>query len=191
MIAHASAQTDHPVRQSLWGWGEVFIDTFIICSITAFTIIMTGSYTTSDATSGALTTVAFTNAYGAIGGKLTAIAIAVFAWTTIIGMYYTCEKSVNYAFGDTERNRRMMPIYMIYYMLPCVIFYNIEADALWAFTDILSALYVLITVFIIVAKHKEIFRLFDDFWNRYLPEKEAGKNPPYVTFDCKSRTDDR
>ncbi len=184
MIAHASAQTDHPVRQSLWGWGEVFIDTFIICSITAFTIIMTGSYTTSDATSGALTTVAFTNAYGAIGGRLTAIAIAVFAWTTIIGMYYTCEKSVNYAFGDTENNRKMMPVYMIYYMLPCVIFYNIEADLLWAFTDVLSAVYVLITLFIIAAKHKEIFRLFDDFWNRYEPAKERGENPPYVTFDC-------
>ena len=184
MIAHASAQTDHPVRQSLWGWGEVFIDTFIICSITAFTIIMTGSYISSDATSGALTTVAFTNAYGAIGGKLTAIAIAVFAWTTIIGMYYTCEKSVNYAFGDTESNRKMMPLYMIYYMLPCVIFYNIEADLLWAFTDVLSAVYVLITIFIIAAKHKEIFRLFDDFWNRYEPAKERGENPPYVTFDC-------
>ena len=184
MIAHASAQTDHPVRQSLWGWGEVFIDTFIICSITAFTIIMTGSYISSDATSGALTTVAFTNAYGAIGGKLTAIAIAVFAWTTIIGMYYTCEKSVNYAFGDTENNRKMMPLYMIYYMLPCVIFYKIEADLLWAFTDVLSAVYVLITIFIIAAKHKEIFRLFDDFWNRYEPAKERGENPPYVTFDC-------
>ena len=84
----------------------------------------------------------------------------------------------------------MMPIYMVYYMLPCVIFYNIEADALWAFTDILSALYVLITVFIIVAKRKEIFRLFDDFWKRYLPEKEAGKNPPYVTFDCGSQNDE-
>ena len=124
---------------------------------------------------------------GAVGGKLTAIAIAVFAWTTIIGMYYTCEKSVNYAFGDTERNRKMMPIYIVYFMLPCVIFYNIESEALWAFTDILSALYVCITVFIIVAKRKEIFRLFDDFWNRYLPAKEAGENPPYVTFDCKEQ----
>ena len=98
-----------------------------------------------------------------------------------------CEKSVNYAFGDTERNRKMMPIYIVYFMLPCVIFYNIEAEALWAFTDLLSALYVCITVFIIVAKRKEIFRLFDDFWNRYLPAKEAGENPPYVTFDCKEQ----
>lgn len=184
MIAHASARTDHPVRQSLWGWGEVFLDTMIICLITAFTIILTGSYMDSEATSGALTTFAFTQAYGKIGGQLTAIAIAIFAWTTIIGMYYTCEKSVNYAFGDTERNKKMMPIYMIYYMIPCVVFYNIEADILWAFTDIISAAYVIITLFFIYTKRKEIFALFDDFWKRFLPEKESGKNPPVLSFDC-------
>lgn len=184
MIAHASAITDHPVRQSLWGWGEIFIDTIIICSITAFTIILTGSYYVSDATSGALTTIAFTSVYGAIGGKLTAIAISVFAWTTIIGMYYTCEKSVNYAFGDTEKNKRLMPIYMLYYMVPCVLLYNIEADILWAGTDILSAAYVAITVVFIIAKRKEIFRLFDDFWTRYEPARERGETPAYVTYDC-------
>ena len=184
MIAHASAKTDHPVRQSLWGWGEVFLDTMIICSITAFTIIITGSYLESEATSGALTTFAFTSAYGKIGGQLTAICIAVFAWTTIIGMYYTCEKSVNYAFGDTPANRKMMPVYMIYYMLPCVIFYNIQADILWAFTDIISAMYVLITIFFIFMKRKEIFRLFDDFWKRYEPAVEKGENPPFVAYDC-------
>lgn len=184
MIAHASAITDHPVRQSLWGWGEIFIDTMVICSITAFTIILTGAYYTSDATSGALTTIAFTSAYGTIGGKLTAIAIAVFAGTTIIGMYYTCEKSVNYAFGDTEKNKRLLPVYMIYYMVPCVLLYNIEADILWAGTDILSAAYIAITVVFILAKRKEIFRLFDDFWDRYEPACERGENPAYVTYDC-------
>ncbi|MDD6147606.1 MAG: amino acid carrier protein [Lachnospiraceae bacterium] len=189
MIAHASARTDHPVRQSLWGWGEVFLDTIIICSITAFTIIMTGSYTVSDSTSGALTTFAFTQTYGNLGGKLTAIAIAVFAWTTIIGMYYTCEKSVNFTFGDSELNHKLRPYYMIYYMVPCVIFYNLEADILWAFTDILSALYVLITIFIIVAKHREIFRIFDDFWQRYLPAKKRGENPEYVSFDCSDESE--
>lgn len=184
MIAHAPAMTDHPVRQSLWGWGEIFLDTFVICSVTAFTILVTGSWYTSDATSGALTTIAFSQAYGKIGGKLTAVAIAVFAWTTIIGMYYTCEKSVNYTFGDTPLNRKIRPLYMIYYMIPCVVFYNVEADAIWAFTDILSAAYVAITLFIIYAKHREIFRLFDDFWKRFLPAKERGDNPPPVSFDC-------
>ena len=62
--------------------------------------------------------------------------------------------------------------------------YNIEADVLWAFTGILSAVYVLITIFIIAAKHREIFRLFRDFWERYLPAKERGENPPFVSYDC-------
>ena len=142
----------------------------------------------------ACTALANTVGTGNISGVATAIVSGgpgalVWMWfSAFFGMSTkACEKSVNYAFGDTERNRKMMPIYIVYFMLPCVIFYNIEAEALWAFTDILSALYVCITVFIIVAKRKEIFRLFDDFWNRYLPAKEAGENPPYVTFDCKEQ----
>ena len=142
----------------------------------------------------ACTALANTVGTGNISGVATAIVSGgpgalVWMWVSaFFGMSTkACEKSVNYAFGDTERNRKMMPIYIVYFMLPCVIFYNIEAEALWAFTDILSALYVCITVFIIVAKRKEIFRLFDDFWNRYLPAKEAGENPPYVTFDGKEQ----
>ena len=142
----------------------------------------------------ACTALANTVGTGNISGVATAIVSGgpgalVWMWVSaFFGMSTkACEKSVNYAFGDTERNRKMMPIYIVYFMLPCVIFYNIEAEALWAFTDILSVLYVCITVFIIVAKRKEIFRLFDDFWNRYLPAKEAGENPPYDTFDCKEQ----
>ena len=142
----------------------------------------------------ACTALANTVGTGNISGVATAIVSGgpgalVWMWVSaFFGMSTkACEKSVNYAFGDTERNRKMMPIYIVYFMLPCVIFYNIEAEALWAFTDILSDLYVCITVFIIVAKRKEIFRLFDDFWNRYLPAKEAGENPPYDTFDCKEQ----
>ena len=142
----------------------------------------------------ACTALANTVGTGNISGVATAIVSGgpgalVWMWVSaFFGMSTkACEKSVNYAFGDTERNRKMMPIYIVYFMLPCVIFYNIESEALWAFTDILSALYVCITVFIIVAKRKEIFQLFDDFWNRYLPAKEAGENPPYDTFDCKEQ----
>ncbi|MDK2808487.1 MAG: alanine or glycine:cation symporter, family, partial [Clostridiales bacterium] len=175
IIAHASAKTDHPVRQSSWGWGEIFLDTLVICSVTAFTILATNSYVESDATSGALTTIAFKMAYGSVGGKVIALAIAVFAWTTIIGMYYSCEKSVNYVFGDTKKNRIAMPIYMVYYMIPCILFYNIKADVLWAFTDILSAAYVLITLTFIYGKRKEIFHLFDDFYTHFLPAKEKAK----------------
>ena len=102
IIAHASAKTDHPVRQSSWGWGEVFLDTIVVCSVTALSIIVTNVYIDYPKTTSAqLTTVAFKTTFGRFGGYFMAIAIAVFAWTTIIGMYYSCEKSVNYVFGDT------------------------------------------------------------------------------------------
>ena len=157
IIAHASAKTDHPVRQSSWGWGEVFLDTIVVCSVTALSLILTNVYVDYPGVDSAqLTTVAFKVSYGSFGGYFMSAAIAVFAWTTIIGMYYSCEKSINYAFGDTERNRVATRVYMIYYMLPCVLFYNIEAASLWAMTDILSAVYILITMTVIYTQQKEI-----------------------------------
>ena len=183
IIAHASAKTDHPVRQSSWGWGEVFLDTIVICSVTALSLILTNVYVDYPGVDSAqLTTVAFKVAYGTFGGWFISAAIAVFAWTTIIGMYYSCEKSVNYAFGDSPANRIATRVYMVYYMLPCVLFYNIEAASLWAMTDILSAIYILITTLFIVTQRKEILRLFHDFWDRYLPALERGEHPEAVTY---------
>jgi AGCS family alanine or glycine:cation symporter len=184
IVAHAAARTDHPVRQSSWGWGEVFLDTIVVCSVTALTIILTNSYIDFPGiTSAQLTTVAFKVAYGKFGGYFMASAISIFAWTTIIGMYYSCAKSVNYALGDTELNKKFTPIYMVYFLIPALVFYNIKADMLWAVTDILSAMYVIITLTFIYAKRKEIFRLYNDFWKRFIPELKAGKNPEKVSFE--------
>ena len=184
IIAHAAAKTDHPVRQSSWGWGEVFLDTIVVCSVTAVSILVTDSYIThGDITSAQLTTVAFKEAYGAAGGWLMGVVISLLAWTTIVGMYYSCAKSVNYFFGDTQKNKVANYVYMIYYMVPCLFFYNVEADLLWAFTDILSALYVLITLFFIYSKRKMILSLFNDFWDRFLPALKRGEKPEKVSFE--------
>lgn len=186
MIAHASAKTDHPVRQASWGWGEVFLDTIVVCSVTALSLILTNVYVTHPGvTSARLTTVAFGEVYGPFGKYFMALAITVFTWTTIIGMYYSCEKSVNYVFGDTHRNKIFTKIYMLYYLVPCVFLYNVQATTLWAMTDILSGIYVIVTMDFIYTKQGEIIRLFKDFWDRYLPLKEAGENIPPVVYGNK------
>ncbi len=136
-----------------------------------------------DITSAQLTTVAFKIAYGDVGGWIMGITISLLAWTTIIGMYYSCAKSVNYALGDTKANRIANYVYIVYYMIPCLLFYNVEADLLWAFTDILSAVYILITLFFIYSKRKMIFGLFDDFWKRFLPALNRGEKPEKVSFE--------
>lgn len=98
-------------------------------------------------------------------------------------MYYSCAKPVNYAFGDTKANKIANYVYIVYYMVPCLLFYNVEADLLWAFTDILSAVYILITLFFIYSKRKMIFGLFDDFWKRFLPALNRGEKPERVSFE--------
>lgn len=184
IVAHASAMTDHPVRQSSWGWGEVFLDTIVVCSVTALSIIITNSYIDfPNVTSAQLTTVAFKVAYGEFGGYFMAIAVSLLAWTTIIGMYYSCEKSLNYAFGDTTANKFAIKMYMIYYLVPCLLFYKIDAEFLWAATDILSAVYVMVTLTFIYTKKKELVRLYNDFWYRFIPALEKGEKPEKVSYE--------
>lgn len=184
IVAHASAMSDHPVRQSSWGWGEVFIDTIVICSMTALSLLVTNVYIDfPDITSGQLTTVAFKVAFGNGGGYFMAIAIALFVWTTIVGMYYSCEKAVNYFFGDSTTNKIAIKAYMIYYILPIVFLSNLDVAMLWAATDLLSAMYVIITIILIFGNRKEVMRLFNDFWDRFIPAIGKGEKPAPVQYE--------
>ena len=94
----------------------------MVCSVTALSLIITNAHIDYPDVDGAqLTTAAFKVAYGNFGGYFMAIAIAIFAWTTIIGMYYSCEKSVNHCLRRHQgKTRRATWVYMVYYMLPCV-----------------------------------------------------------------------
>lgn len=182
MVAHAGATTDHPIRQSSWGFGEVFL-TSVICTLTALTILVTNVYIDfPDITSGQLVTVAYRSVFGNFGSAFLALAITVFAWATTVGMYYTCEKAVNYFFGDSKANKMATYAYMVYYIMPILFCSNLQADLLWAATDLLSAIYVLITLTLVYGKKKEIFRLFDDFWDRFIPAINRGEKPAPVTY---------
>ncbi|WP_371367484.1 Amino-acid carrier protein AlsT [Sporomusa rhizae] len=183
MVAHAGAMTDHPIRQSSWGFGEVFL-TSVICTLTALTILVTNVYIDfPDITSGQLVTVAYRTVFGEPGSAFLAVAITLFAWATTVGMYYSCEKAVNYFFGDSKSTRIVTYTYMVYYILPILFFSNMQADLLWAATDLLSAIYVLITLTLIYGKKREIFRLFNDFWDRFIPAINRGEIPEPVAFE--------
>ena len=97
-IAHAAAKSKGPVSQGLVAMLGTFIDTIIVCSFTAFAIITTGVWTSGE-TGAALTSAAFNAALPGIGGPIIALALAVFAFTTILGWSYYCERSLQYLFG--------------------------------------------------------------------------------------------
>lgn len=99
-MVHATANVEHPVQQGFYGIFEVFMDTIVICTMTALVIMTTGTLTGSpDLTGAQLTLQAFENALGTPGKYVLSIGLLLFAFTTILGWYWYAETAVTYLFG--------------------------------------------------------------------------------------------
>ncbi len=131
-MVHANAETEHPFRQGLWGAAEVFIDTTVMCSITAFIILSTGVL--ANGSSGIeLLLEAFATYYSPeIAGAVISIAILTFCLSTQIGFFVYFETALVDLFGEAAF-RYLKWIYF----LPGVIFAGItNVDQLWAVANI-------------------------------------------------------
>ena len=99
-MVHATANVEHPVQQGFYGIFEVFMDTVVICTMTALVVMSTGTLTSSpDLTGAQLTLQAFENALGAPGKYVLSIGLLLFAFTTILGWYWYSETAATYLFG--------------------------------------------------------------------------------------------
>ncbi|WP_108650300.1 alanine/glycine:cation symporter family protein [Dongshaea marina] len=98
-IAHAVAQTNEPVKQGLIAMLGTFLDTLVICSITGLAIVVSGAWNSGE-TGSVLTAHAFSSTLPGVGGYVVAIALAIFAFTTILGWSFYGEKCVQYLLGD-------------------------------------------------------------------------------------------
>ena len=95
--AHATADVKHPADQGIIAMIGVFIDTFVILTLTALVILSTGALSTGE-TGSALAQAAFNSSYGSFGNVFIAICMLFFAFTTIIGWYYFGEVNVRHLF---------------------------------------------------------------------------------------------
>ena len=98
-MVHAVAQTDHPVRQGLYGIFEVFVDTILVCTTTGLVVIVTGAWI--QGTSGAaLAGAAFSAGLpGTWGNIVVTVSLVLFAFSTVIGWSYYGETGIVYLFG--------------------------------------------------------------------------------------------
>jgi len=140
-IAAAAAKTDHPVRQALVSMTQTFIDTLVVCSFTALTILTSGILGQIDPNTGkpltgaALTTNAFDVGLPYIGGLIVAVGIILFAYSTILGWCYYGEKCLEYIVGASA---------VKYYRIVFVIFIFIGSigslQFIWSLADTLNGL---------------------------------------------------
>src|SRR5699024_9953771 len=102
-IAHAAAKTDHPVRQAFWGISEIVVDTLLICSTTAFVVLVSGVWKANDAKaqSAALTARAFENSFGEFGSMMVSISMMFFVCSTVIVVIFYGSRMAEFLFWLT------------------------------------------------------------------------------------------
>lgn len=157
-IAHASAKTDHPIRQGLWGIAEVFVDTIIICTMTALVILTTGANTRANVDASALVSQAFASG-SSFGPMIVTIGLSLFALSTILGWAYYGEVSIGFLFGE----KAFIP-YRIVYVIFVFLGANMDLGLAWTIANILNGLMALPNLIALIALSPVLVKLSKDFF---------------------------
>lgn len=167
----ATASTTHPVKQGLIQALGVFTDTLLVCSCTAFIILISGLYSVPELNGIALTQSALQSEVGAVGPVFVAIAIFLFAFSSIIGNYYYGEANIRFITPNTT----VMTIYRICSAGVMVIFGAIASfELVWNIVDFFMAFLTACNLIAIVLLGRYAFRLLDD----YRSQKRQGIKEP-------------
>jgi AGCS family alanine or glycine:cation symporter len=160
-MVHCTADTDHPVRQGMYGIFEVFVDTILICTATGLVILVTGTWT-SGLNGAALSVKAFeTGLPGTFGDVVVTGGLVLFAYSTLIGWSYYGETGMVYLFGA----KAAMP-----YRLAWLVFVYFGATGslhlVWDIADTLNGLMAVPNLIGVLASIPLLLRLQRDFFNK-------------------------
>lgn len=132
-IAQAAGQTKNPVESGLVGMMGTFIDTIVVCTMTGLVLIVTGVWS-SGLKGAALSSAAFAAAFPGFGAQFLSIALALFAFTTILGWAYYGEKCWEYLVG-TSVEKPYRVLWTLFVMVGAVM----QLDFVWLVSDTLNA----------------------------------------------------
>ena len=142
-IAHAASSTEEPCEQAIWGVFEVFIDTIVICSITAMAVILSGVLNVEGgldayASKGAAAAAAFNTILpGIFGGLIIELSLLFFALSTILSWAYYGENCWGYL---TNNNKVIVTAYKVIFSLVCIVGAVGSGTLMWDIADTLNGL---------------------------------------------------
>lgn len=179
-MVHASAKTWHPVEQGLWGSFEVFVDTFIVCSITALTVLISGEWT-SGATNATLALNVFTDSFGTIGMVYIVATMLVFQLTTSGGWYVYYQAVLRHlAKNNPKLKKTLLTIFRNFYAIPgfliTLFILHFSDLSIWTLVDITSAIPTFINVAVILLLSNTYFKLLKDYKARVFHQGEVDPN---------------
>ena len=157
--AAATAEVSHPVKQGLIQALGVFVDTLIICSCTAFVVLLYPGYATSSAEGIGLTQEALTYHIGPIGNIFIALCILLFAFSSIVGNYYYGQSNIEFM----NNSKSTMTIFRVA-VVGFVLFGSVaQIEIVWNLADVFMGLMAIINLIAIALLGKYAFRALKDY----------------------------
>ena len=179
--AAASADVSHPVKQGLVQMLSVFLDTLVICTATAFMILCTNLDPALyvDAAGNTMNAAYIQDSlvmnFGAFGSLFITAALALFAYTTLIGNYYYAEMNINYLIKGATDNKTFMLVYRLAAVFIIFIGAQFSAGLAWDLADVLMGFMALINVPVCLILGGTAFKALED----YVAQRKAGKDPVF------------
>ena len=174
VMVHSSSNVREPVVQGMWGIFEVFADTIIVCTITAFAVLSSGlvdlntGKVLSDQVSTALVAEAFSTIFGKFGSAFIAIAILFFAFSTVLGWSQYGSKGFEYLFGTKSTK-----LYQIIFVIFILIGATMDLTLAWDLSDTLNGLMAIPNLIGVIALSGTVVKITKNYVDRKLRHKKV------------------
>lgn len=164
-FAHGSAIVDHPVEEGITGVTEVFIDTIVICTMTALVIGVSGVTLSGDVKASNMAIDAVGSIFKPLG-YLVVLSLLIFCFTTLMGQWFNAAKSFTYAYGSKVTN-------VVKYIFPflCMVGCLGKITLVWTIQDIAMGLVIIPNLIALILLFPKVRVQTKDYFNRYLKEQ--------------------
>ena len=182
VMVHSASNVKEPVAQGMWGIFEVFADTIVVCSLTAFAILTSGvvdlstGQMISSAEKTALVAEAFQSSFGKAGSSFIAIAILLFAFSTVLGWSIYGTKAFEYLFGT-----KATIIYKVIFVAFIVIGATMDLELAWDLSDTFNGLMAIPNLIGVLALSGTVHMITKNYVDRKFHKKSIV--PAYSFFD--------
>lgn len=182
VIVHSSSNVKEPVRQGMWGIFEVFFDTIIVCTMTAIVVLSsgyidlkTGNPTVANLDDSTLVSRVFGDTFGVAGEMFIAIALFLFAFTTILGWSQYGSKAVEYLFGI-----KAVKAYKIIFVLMIVSGAVMTSSLAWDISDTFNGFMMIPNLIAVIALFPTVIKITQNYINRKIKHKDE---KPILSYD--------
>lgn len=184
-IAHSNSSEREPVKQGLWGIFEVFIDTFVICTLTALLILTSGIdlTPTPDLNGANVAMSAFTKVFGVFGTVMYSIILPLFAFSTILAWAIYGAKAMQYVFKKHQKGSKLAfnVLYITFIVGIAFLTYffgdNLGADFVWLISDMTNALMAIPNLIALIILSGLLIKIV----NNYFKRKKDESIPPLIS----------